>query len=225
MGELSQEAAAQHPFLAIVGLVGSIDNDFSGTDMTIGADTALHRITAALDQIGSTASSHQRTFVVEVMGRNCGYLALMSSLAGTAHWVFMPESPPETDDWETLMCDVLAAGRAAGRRHSMVVIAEGARDRNGNPITSDRVSKVLEERLGEDARVTILGHIQRGGAPSAFDRWMSTLVGKRRGGRTAQRLARGGTTADWYALQPDHPHAVDGMRPEDPRCRRSHWPA
>ena len=177
-GEITQEVAAQHPYLAIVGLVGSIDNDFSGTDMTIGADTALQRITDALDQIGSTASSHQRTFVIEVMGRNCGYLALMSSLAGTAHWVFIPESPPETDDWETLMCDVLAAGRAAGRRHSMVVIAEGARDHHGNPITSEQVRKVLEDRMGEDARVTILGHVQRGGAPSAFDRWMSTLVGK-----------------------------------------------
>ena len=176
-GEISPETAAKHPFLAIAGLVGSIDNDFFGTDMTIGADTALQRITTALDQIGSTAASHQRTFVVEVMGRNCGYLALMSSLAGTAHWVLIPESPPDTDDWETLMCEVLAAGRAAGRRHSIVVVAEGARDRNGNPITSEHVCKVLEERLGEDARVTILGHIQRGGAPSAFDRWMSTLLG------------------------------------------------
>jgi 6-phosphofructokinase 1 len=178
LGEISQDTADKHPYLAIVGLVGSIDNDFSGTDMTIGADTALQRITSALDQIGSTAASHQRTFVVEVMGRNCGYLALMSCLAGTAHWVFLPESPPETDDWESMMCEVLAAGRAAGRRHSMVVIAEGSRDRYGNPITSAQVSKVLEERLGEDARVTILGHIQRGGAPSAFDRWMSTLVGR-----------------------------------------------
>jgi 6-phosphofructokinase 1 len=176
-GEIPQETAAHYPYLSIVGLVGSIDNDFFGTDMTIGADTALQRITTALDQIGSTAASHQRTFVIEVMGRNCGYLALMSSLAGTAHWVFIPESPPETDDWETLMCEVLSAGRAAGRRHSMVVIAEGARDRNGNPITSERVRKVLEEKLGEDTRVTILGHIQRGGSPSAFDRWMSTLVG------------------------------------------------
>jgi 6-phosphofructokinase 1 len=177
-GEISAETAGRHPYLAIVGLVGSIDNDFSGTDMTIGADTALRRITDALDQIGSTAASHQRTFVVEVMGRNCGYLALMSSLAGTAHWVLIPESPPETDDWESLMCEVLAAGRKAGRRHSMVVIAEGAQDRNGNPITSAQVCRVLKERLDEDARVTILGHVQRGGAPSAFDRWMSTLVGQ-----------------------------------------------
>ena len=176
-GQISAEMGAKHPFLAIVGLVGSIDNDFSGTDMTIGTDTALQRITTALDQIGSTAASHQRTFVVEVMGRNCGYLALMSSLAGTAHWVLIPENPPDTDDWEAKMCEVLSKGRAAGRRHSMVVVAEGARDRNGTPITSEQVRKTLEERLGEDARVTILGHIQRGGAPSAFDRWMSTLVG------------------------------------------------
>lgn len=177
-GEIPQEMADRHPYLAIAGLVGSIDNDFSGTDMTIGADTALHRITDALDQIGSTAASHQRTFVVEVMGRNCGYLALMSAIAGTAHWVFIPESPPETDDWQSLMCEVLHAGRAAGRRHSMVVIAEGARDRNGNPITSADVSQVLKERLDEDVKVTILGHVQRGGSPSAFDRWMSTLVGR-----------------------------------------------
>jgi len=175
--EIPQSLADEHPYLGIVGLVGSIDNDFTGTDMTIGADTALHRITTALDQIGSTADSHQRTFVVEVMGRNCGYLALMSTLAGTAHWVFLPESPPETDDWETLMCDVIAQGRGNGRRHSMVIIAEGSRDRYGKPITSAQVSKVLEERLGEDARVTILGHTQRGGSPSAFDRWMSTMLG------------------------------------------------
>lgn len=176
-GTITAETASQHPQLAIVGLVGSIDNDFTGTDMTIGADTALHRITTALDQIGSTAASHQRTFVVEVMGRHCGYLALMSALAGTAHWVFLPECPPDTDDWEDQMCQVLAAGRAAGRRHSTVIVAEGARDRNGNPITSERVRQVLEAHLHEEVRVSILGHIQRGGAPSAFDRWMSTLLG------------------------------------------------
>lgn len=176
-GAISREVAAQHPWLNIVGLVGSIDNDFYGTDMTIGADTALHRITTALDQISSTAASHQRTFVVEVMGRNCGYLALMGALAGGADWVLIPESPPDTDDWETTMCNLLAAGRAAGRRDSVVVIAEGARDRNGNPISSEHVRQVLTDRLGEDVRVSILGHTQRGGAPSAFDRWMSTLVG------------------------------------------------
>ena len=176
-GAISQETATRHPSLGIVGLVGSIDNDFYGTDMTIGTDTALHRIVTAVDQISSTAASHQRTFVVEVMGRNCGYLALMGALAGGADYSLIPENPPESDDWETEMCDLLRAGRAAGRRDTIVVVAEGARDRAGHPITSEHVRQVLEDRLGEDVRVSILGHVQRGGSPSAFDRWMSTLVG------------------------------------------------
>jgi 6-phosphofructokinase 1 len=176
-GRVSAEKAARHPYLGIVGLVGSIDNDFYGTDMTIGADTALHRITEALDAISSTAASHQRTFVIEVMGRACGYLALMGAISGGADWVFIPENPPEVEDWESSMCEVLQMGREAGRRDSIVVVAEGAQDRNGQPITADAIKRVLEERLGEDTRITILGHVQRGGSPSAFDRWMSTLLG------------------------------------------------
>jgi 6-phosphofructokinase 1 len=176
-GEVAPEVTAAHPFLRLVGLVGSIDNDMFGTDMTIGADTALHRITEALDAIHSTASSHQRTFVVEVMGRHCGYLALMGSLATGANWVLIPERPPEKDDWAAVMCAVLRAGRDQGRRQNVVLVAEGAQDRDGNRITVDDVKRLLEERLGEDARVTILGHIQRGGAPSAFDRYLGTLLG------------------------------------------------
>lgn len=176
-GEITEEEARHHPFLAIVGVVGSIDNDMCGTDMTVGADTALHRITETIDEITSTAASHQRTFIVEVMGRHCGYLALMGGLAGAADWILIPESPPEADDWEEAMCKALKEGRAAGRRDSIVVIAEGARDRQGKPIHSDYVKKTLEERLSLDVRVTILGHVQRGGAPSAFDRFMSTLMG------------------------------------------------
>jgi 6-phosphofructokinase 1 len=176
-GQVSQEQASAHPRLVLAGLVGSIDNDMFGTDMTIGADTALHRITEAVDAIASTAASHQRAFVIEVMGRRCGYLALMSALATGANWVLIPESPPDTDDWEEEMCHALKAGRDIGRRHSIVIVAEGAQDRSGNPITSQYVRKVLEERLAEDTRVTILGHVQRGGSPSAFDRYMSTVLG------------------------------------------------
>jgi len=176
-GEIAQQAADEHPTLAIVGLVGSIDNDMFGTDMTIGADSALHRITDAVDAISTTAASHHRTFVIEVMGRHCGYLALMSALATGANWVLIPENPPDVDDWESLMCQRLKAGRDIGRRHSIVIVAEGAQDRFGNPITSAYVKKVLEERLGEDVRITILGHVQRGGSPSAFDRYMSTVLG------------------------------------------------
>jgi len=176
-GEVEAAVTSVHPFLRLVGLVGSIDNDMFGTDMTIGADSALHRITEALDALHSTASSHQRSFVVEVMGRHCGYLALMASLAAGANWVFIPERPPDTDDWADVMCAALRAGRDIGRRQNMVIVAEGARDRNGNPITAHDVKQRLEDNLGEDTRITILGHVQRGGSPSAFDRYLSTLLG------------------------------------------------
>ncbi len=177
MGEIDGAAAEAKQRLTLVGLVGSIDNDMFGTDMTIGADTALHRITEAVDAIHSTASSHQRSMVIEVMGRNCGYLALMSGLAAGANWVLIPESPPDTDDWEESMCRALMAGRAIGRRLNLVMVAEGAQDLHGNPITAQHVKEALEERLGEDTRVTSLGHVQRGGAPSAFDRYLSTVLG------------------------------------------------
>jgi 6-phosphofructokinase 1 len=176
-GELDADAAAAHPQLRLVGLVGSIDNDMFGTDMTIGADTALHRITEAIDSLHSTAASHQRTFVVEVMGRRCGYLALMSGLATGANWVLIPERPAPVGEWEDALCSALAAGRGAGRRQSIVVVAEGAVDSAGNRITSEQVRALLADRLGVDARVTILGHVQRGGSPSAFDRNLATLCG------------------------------------------------
>jgi 6-phosphofructokinase 1 len=176
-GEIGQEEADSHPHLALAGLVGSIDNDMFGTDMTIGADTALNRSTEAVDAIASTAASHQRIFVIEVMGRHCGYLALMTALATGANWVLIPENPPNVDDWEGEMCRALKGGREIGRRHSMVIVAEGAQDRNGKPISSDYVRQALEEGLGEGVRVTILGHVQRGGAPTAFDRYMSTVLG------------------------------------------------
>jgi len=176
-GLITQATADAHPSLNIVGLVGSIDNDMFGTDMTIGADSALHRITEAVDAISSTAASHQRTFVVEVMGRHCGYLALMGALATGADWVLIPESPPDVEDWEETMCEVLKHGRETGKRDSIVIVAEGAIDRDGNPITSQHVKEVLEKRLEEDVRITVLGHVQRGGAPSAYDRTMSTQLG------------------------------------------------
>ncbi len=176
-GEIEQDMAEAHRRLTLIGLVGSIDNDMFGTDMTIGADTALHRITEAIDAIHSTASSHKRAFVIEVMGRNCGYLALMSAVAAGANWVLIPENPPEEDNWEDSMIDALKAGRSIGRRLNIVIVAEGSQDRYGNPITAQHVKETIEERLGEDTRVTSLGHVQRGGAPSAFDRYLSTVLG------------------------------------------------
>ncbi|WP_115726857.1 6-phosphofructokinase [Actinomyces culturomici] len=175
-GALAPEEAAKHPALMVVGLVGSIDNDMVGTDMTIGADTALHRIVDAIDQLTSTAASHQRTFVVEVMGRHCGYLPLMAAVAGGADYVFTPEDPAGPG-WEDDLAEHLRLGREAGRRESIVLVAEGATDREGNLLTTQHIADTITERTGEDARVTILGHVQRGGSPSAYDRWMSTLLG------------------------------------------------
>lgn len=175
--KITVEQANNFPVLKIVGLVGSIDNDLSGTDMTIGADTALRRITDAVDAISSTAASHERTFVVEVMGRNCGYLALISALATGADYVFIPEQPPKANDWGKTMCDYLSEGRNAGKKESLVIVSEGAIDKHGNPIKSSDVVKELQKHLKVDVRLTILGHVQRGGAPTAFDRYMSTVLG------------------------------------------------
>jgi 6-phosphofructokinase 1 len=175
-GAIDRETAERHPALMIAGLVGSIDNDMLGTDMTIGADSALHRIVEAVDAIGSTAESHQRSFVVEVMGRHCGYLALMSAIAGYAAYVLIPEWPPDPG-WERDLCEIIKNGRAVGRRHSIVIVAEGAHDSANRPISSEHVRQLLKEQLGEDVRMTILGHVQRGGTPSAFDRSMSSILG------------------------------------------------
>lgn len=176
-GSVPASMAASFPELFFAGLPGSIDNDIPGTDISIGADSALHRITNAVDAITSTAASHQRSFVVEVMGRSCGYLALMSALATGADWVLIPESPPNLNEWQQKMSSVLRAGRKIGRRDSMVIVAEGARDWHGNPVSSSEVKAALEEHLQEEVRLTILGHVQRGGAPSAFDRNLSTILG------------------------------------------------
>ncbi len=175
-GEVTPAEATSHEKLMIAGVVGSIDNDLVGTDMTVGADSALHRIIEAVDAIQATAASHQRTFIIEVMGRRCGYLALMSAIAGGCDYVFIPEFPP-ADGWEDDLTRKLRRGRESGRRDSLIVIAEGATDRAGNPISAEDVQAVLRDRMGEDARITSLGHVQRGGAPSAYDRWMPTLLG------------------------------------------------
>ncbi|XP_069471868.1 ATP-dependent 6-phosphofructokinase, liver type [Ambystoma mexicanum] len=174
--KITKDVADMYAHLNIVGLVGSIDNDFCGTDMTIGTDSALHRIMEVIDAIATTAQSHQRTFVLEVMGRHCGYLALVSGLASGADWLFIPESPPE-DGWEDFMCERLGESRSKGSRLNIIIIAEGAVDRNGKPISSTYVKDLVVQRLGFDTRVTVLGHVQRGGTPSAFDRILSSKMG------------------------------------------------
>ncbi|XP_030253804.1 ATP-dependent 6-phosphofructokinase, platelet type isoform X2 [Sparus aurata] len=175
-GSIEADAIQKYSALHIVGMVGSIDNDFCGTDMTIGTDSALHRIIEVVDAIMTTAQSHQRTFVLEVMGRHCGYLALVSALACGADWVLIPEMPPE-DGWEDKMCQKLSATRSRGTRLNIIIVAEGAIDRHGKPITSSFVKDLVVKCLGFDTRVTILGHVQRGGTPSAFDRILASRMG------------------------------------------------
>nr|XP_046226519.1 ATP-dependent 6-phosphofructokinase, platelet type isoform X7 [Scatophagus argus] len=175
-GLIEADAVQKYSALHIVGMVGSIDNDFCGTDMTIGTDSALHRIIEVVDAIMTTAQSHQRTFVLEVMGRHCGYLALVSALACGADWVLIPEMPPE-DGWEDKMCQKLSATRSRGTRLNIIIVAEGAIDRHGKPITSSFVKDLVVKCLGFDTRVTILGHVQRGGTPSAFDRILASRMG------------------------------------------------
>merc|ERR1719228_1741285 len=174
--QISQEDATSCSHLNIVGMVGSIDNDFCGTDMTIGTDSALHRIIEAVDAIKPTAFSHQSTFIMEVMGRHCGYLALVAGVVSEADWVFVPEWPPE-DNWREKLCRKLEIERDSGQRLNIIIVSEGAIDRQGSPITADIVKKVVVDRLKQDTRVTVLGHVQRGGAPSAFDRILGCRMG------------------------------------------------
>ncbi|XP_076014936.1 ATP-dependent 6-phosphofructokinase, platelet type-like isoform X3 [Genypterus blacodes] len=175
-GLIDKAAAHSNSELHIVGMVGSIDNDFCGTDMTIGTDSALHRIIEVVDAIMTTAQSHQRTFVLEVMGRHCGYLALVSALACGADWVFIPEMPPE-DGWEDRMCQKLSENRADKKRLNIIIVAEGAIDAHNKHISPDYIKDLVVRCLGFDTRVTILGHVQRGGTPSAFDRILASRMG------------------------------------------------
>ena len=175
-GRITPEQRHAHPKLICAGMVGSIDNDLIGTDITIGVDSALHRIQDAIDATASTAASHQRCFVIEVMGRQCGYLALAAAISGGCDYVLIPECPPEPE-WEQAMCEQLRQARQAGRKESIVILAEGAVTRDGQQISAEYVRSVVESNLDESARVTILGHVQRGGTPSAYDRWASTWLG------------------------------------------------
>ncbi|KAH0518145.1 ATP-dependent 6-phosphofructokinase, liver type [Microtus ochrogaster] len=152
-GKISESTAQKYAHLSIAGLVGSIDNDFCGTEMTIGTDSALHHIMEIIDAITTTAQSHQRTFVLEVMGRHCRYLALVSALASGADWLFIPEAPPE-DGWENFMCERLGETRSRGSRLNIIIIAEGAIDRHGKPITSSYVKN--SSKMGMEAVMALL---------------------------------------------------------------------
>jgi 6-phosphofructokinase 1 len=154
----------------VVGVASTIDNDLYGSDITIGVDTALNISLEAIDRLKVTASSHHRAFLVEVMGHECGYLALMAAIAGGAEAVIIPE---EESDPEAVAADLRAA-YDNGKSSAIVVVAEGARY---NAEGMAEYFKLHGERLGFEMRVTKLGHVQRGGAPGSFDRLLGTNLG------------------------------------------------
>ena len=153
----------------VVGVASTIDNDLYGSEITIGVDTALNIALESIDRLKVTASSHQRAFMVEVMGRNCGYLALMAGIAGGAEAICIPEV--ETDP-EALAGELLLAYER-GKKHALIVVAEGAKY---NAEALQNHFREQEELIGFDLRVTTLGHVQRGGAPGAFDRLLATRL-------------------------------------------------
>ncbi|KAH3679935.1 hypothetical protein WICMUC_000678 [Wickerhamomyces mucosus] len=175
-GEFTEEEVAPYKHLTIVGLVGSIDNDMSGTDSTIGANSSLERIREMVDYIDATATSHSRAFVVEVMGRHCGWLALNAGIATGADYIFIPERAANPLTWKEELKEVCRRHREKGRRKTTVIVAEGALDSDLRPITSEDVKNVLVD-LGLDTRITTLGHVQRGGTAVASDRLLATLQG------------------------------------------------
>ncbi|KAF2016288.1 6-phosphofructokinase [Aaosphaeria arxii CBS 175.79] len=174
--QLTAQDCQPFQHLNIVGLVGSIDNDLSMTDATIGCYSSLARICEAIDSVDTTATSHQRAFVIEVMGRHCGWLALMAGVSTGADYIFIPENPP-SENWQDEMCEVVKRHRAKGKRKTIVIVAEGAHDQNLTKISPTMVKDLLSQKAGLDTRVTTLGHVQRGGTPCAYDRMLATLQG------------------------------------------------
>lgn len=154
----------------VVGVASTIDNDLFGSDITIGVDTALNIALEAIDRLKVTASSHQRAFLVEVMGRDCGYLALMAGIAGGAECIVLPETEMHPEE----VAHALSTAYARGKAHAIAVIAEGAKYDVAEIL---RYSSEHRERIGFDLRATCLGHVQRGGAPGAFDRLLATRLG------------------------------------------------
>jgi ATP-dependent phosphofructokinase / diphosphate-dependent phosphofructokinase len=174
----------------VIGVPKTIDNDLAATDVTFGFDTALHVASEAIDRLHTTAESHNRILIVEVMGRNAGWIALHSGVAGGADVILIPEIPFDIDD----VCRLIRRRHARGRYFSIVVAAEGATPKEGTMAVADatatdefghprlggigyQLEREIEKRTGYETRATVLGHVQRGGTPSPFDRVLATRLG------------------------------------------------
>jgi ATP-dependent phosphofructokinase / diphosphate-dependent phosphofructokinase len=185
----------------IVGVPKTIDNDLDATDVTFGFDTALVIATEAVDRLHTTAESHHRVMLIEVMGRDAGWIALHAGIAGGAHIILVPEVPFTFDN----ICDATRARELRGKRFSLIVVAEGvklpASDPGGKPIpigpgsVANTIGHTLREMLlHEEIRVTVLGHVHRGGSPTPFDR----ILGTRFGSRQPTWLSKG-SLGGWFA--------------------------
>jgi 6-phosphofructokinase 1 len=210
-GSLSGALALHKLGFPTIGVPGTIDNDVGGTDMAVGVDSTLNTVLDAIDKIKDTASSHQRAFLIEVMGRDCGYLALMAGIAGGAEQILIPEIPTPVET----VAETLTDAYVRGKQHGIVVVAEGYKP--GTQAVLDYLEEHQAE-LGFSMRVTVLGHVQRGGSPSAYDRILATRLGA----AATEGLLEGksGTVAGMLGSQIAYTpleEAVAQLRPVDER--------
>ena len=175
-GSLTGALALAQQGTAVIGIPASIDNDIPFTDISLGVDTALNNIARAVDNIKDTASSHDRAFLVETMGRNCGYLAVVSAIACGAEYSLIPEEPYDLEE----ICQELRRRYQQGRSNSIIMVAEGA----GN---AQMIAEQIKDKIGFETRTIVLGHYQRGGSPTVFDR----LLGARFGQAAVENLLAG----------------------------------
>lgn len=164
--------------IPVIGIPGTIDNDLAGTEITIGCDTAMNTVIDAINKIRDTATSHERTFVIETMGRRCGFLTVMTALAGGADAILIPEMSYDIDE----ICNKLIKRQERGRLHNIVLVAEGVGEdfktnRNLNESPAFSISRLISDKTGQETRVIILGHLQRGGSPTVKDRVLASRMG------------------------------------------------
>ncbi|CAJ0584421.1 unnamed protein product, partial [Mesorhabditis spiculigera] len=162
--------------LGVCGIPCAVTNDIWGTEMTLGADSALTRVIDSVDHVEASLNSSQRVFIVEVLGKHCGFLAMTAGLAVEADFVFVPEWPPVTE-WRDALTDKLQRMALLGRHLNIIIVAEGAMDNDGSPISPSVISRLIETTLKYHCQVTSLGHLQYGGVPTAFDRCLGARMG------------------------------------------------
>mgnify|MGYP001028949049 CR=1 FL=1 len=206
-GSLAGGLAIHQQGIPVVGIPASIDNDIPFTDLSLGVDTALNNIVRAVDNLKDTASSHTRAFVVEIMGRNCGYLTVAATIASGAEYSLIPEEPYDLQQ----ICRDLRRRYQEGRNNSIIMVAEGAG-------RAEEIAAQIKDQVGFETRVIVLGHYQRGGSPSAFDR----LLGARFGRAAVDGLIQGhagtmvGLKGSAMALTDLKKVAEAGIRPINP---------